>query len=120
MTSRPPDLDPLTVLACAAVCTTRVRLGTRTFVAPWSRPVLLARSLMSLDVVNDGRLTVGLVATNALSSPSPCRRESGNLRPIGASPQQARRPGRADRRGSTDLASPMQAGVVARLDQSLG
>lgn len=53
-------LDPLTVLTYAAACTTRVGLGTSVLVAPWYRPALLARSLSSLDVLSDGRLTVGL------------------------------------------------------------
>lgn len=53
-------LDPLTVLTYAAACTTRVRLGTSVLVAPWYRPALLARSLTSLDLLSDGRLTVGL------------------------------------------------------------
>ena len=53
-------LDPITVLSFAAACTTRVRLGTSVLVAPWYRPALLARSLTSLDVLSDGRLTVGL------------------------------------------------------------
>lgn len=53
-------LDPITVLSFAAACTTRVRLGTSVLVAPWYRPALLARSLTSVDVLSDGRLTVGL------------------------------------------------------------
>ena len=53
-------LDPLSVLTYAAAVTTRVRLGTSVLVAPWYRPALLARSLTSLDVLSDGRLTVGL------------------------------------------------------------
>lgn len=61
----PPDeivtvLDPLSVLTYAAAVTTRVRLGTSVLVAPWYWPALLARSLSSLDVLSDGRLTVGL------------------------------------------------------------
>jgi probable F420-dependent oxidoreductase len=55
-----PALDPLTVLTYAAAVTSRVRLGTSVLVAPWYRPALLARSLSSLDVLSDGRLTVGL------------------------------------------------------------
>ena len=55
-------LDPLAVLPYAAAVTTRVRLGTSVLVAPWHRPVLLARQLTSLDVLSDGRLTVGLGA----------------------------------------------------------
>jgi alkanesulfonate monooxygenase SsuD/methylene tetrahydromethanopterin reductase-like flavin-dependent oxidoreductase (luciferase family) len=53
-------LDPLTVLTYAAACTTRVGLGTSVLVAPWYRPALLGRSLSSLDVLSDGRLTIGL------------------------------------------------------------
>ena len=60
----PPEfataLDPLAVLTYAAAVTSRVRLGTSVLVAPWYRPTLLARSLTSLDVLSDGRLTVGL------------------------------------------------------------
>jgi alkanesulfonate monooxygenase SsuD/methylene tetrahydromethanopterin reductase-like flavin-dependent oxidoreductase (luciferase family) len=47
-------------LAFAAACTSRIRLGTNALVAPWYRPVTLARSLAALDVVSGGRLTVGL------------------------------------------------------------
>jgi probable F420-dependent oxidoreductase len=53
-------LDPLGVLGLAAAVTERVRLGTNVLVAPWYPPVLLARSLTTLDHVSAGRLTVGL------------------------------------------------------------
>jgi alkanesulfonate monooxygenase SsuD/methylene tetrahydromethanopterin reductase-like flavin-dependent oxidoreductase (luciferase family) len=53
-------LDPITVLSYAAAVTDRVRLGTSVLVAPWYQPVLLARSLASLDLLSDGRLTIGL------------------------------------------------------------
>ena len=60
----PPEwstsLDPVATLAYAAAVTSKVRLGTSVLVAPWYRPALLARSLASLDVLSDGRLTVGL------------------------------------------------------------
>ncbi|MFB9833258.1 TIGR03619 family F420-dependent LLM class oxidoreductase [Actinoallomurus acaciae] len=60
----PPEyttfLDPLTVLTAAAAVTERVRLGTSTLNAPWYSPVLLARTLTSLDVLSEGRLDVGL------------------------------------------------------------
>ncbi len=60
----PPEhhrvLDPLVALAHAAAVTDRVRLGTDVLVAPWYPPVLLARSLTTLDVLSGGRLTVGL------------------------------------------------------------
>ena len=53
-------LDPVAVLTYAAAVTSRVRLGTSVLVAPWYRPAMLARSLASLDVLSEGRLTVGL------------------------------------------------------------
>lgn len=53
-------LDPLMTLATAAAHTSRIRLGTNVLVAPWYRPVLLARSLASLDVLSRGRLNIGL------------------------------------------------------------
>jgi probable F420-dependent oxidoreductase len=53
-------LDPLVALTLAAAVTDRVRLGTDVLVAPWYPPVLLARSLATLDQVSQGRLTVGL------------------------------------------------------------
>ncbi len=52
-------LDPLTVLSVAAAVTERVRLGTSTLNAPWYSPVLLARTLTSIDVLSDGRLDAG-------------------------------------------------------------
>ncbi|MFP3900473.1 MAG: LLM class flavin-dependent oxidoreductase [Acidimicrobiia bacterium] len=55
-----PALDPVGVLAYAAAVTSRVRLGTSVLVTPWYRPAVLARSLATLDVLSDGRLTVGL------------------------------------------------------------
>lgn len=62
--SLPPEqkvaLDPLLTLATAAAHTTGIRLGTNVLVAPWYRPVLLARSLASLDVLSRGRLDIGL------------------------------------------------------------
>jgi probable F420-dependent oxidoreductase len=59
----PPEyttfLDPLTVLTVAAGVTSRVRLGTSTLNAPWYSPILLARTLTSIDVLSEGRLDVG-------------------------------------------------------------
>lgn len=59
----PPEyrtfLDPLTVLTVAATATSRARLGMSTLNAPWYPPLLLARSLTSLDLVSGGRLDVG-------------------------------------------------------------
>lgn len=59
----PPEftaaLDPLVVLTAAAVSTTSVRLGSGTLNATWHNPVLLGRSLTSLDAVSGGRLDAG-------------------------------------------------------------
>jgi probable F420-dependent oxidoreductase len=53
-------LDPLGVLAYAAGVTDRVRLGVSVLVAPWYRPVPLARMLTTIDRLSNGRLMVGL------------------------------------------------------------
>ncbi|MFF0743910.1 TIGR03619 family F420-dependent LLM class oxidoreductase [Streptomyces sp. NPDC004111] len=52
-------VDPLVALTVAATATTRARLGTSTLNAPWYPPLLLARSLTSLDVLSGGRLDAG-------------------------------------------------------------
>ncbi|GAA3513213.1 TIGR03619 family F420-dependent LLM class oxidoreductase [Actinocatenispora rupis] len=60
----PPEftafLDPLVVLSAAATVTTTARLGTSTLNAPWHSPLLLGRTLTSLDQLSGGRLDVGL------------------------------------------------------------
>ncbi|MFJ8752946.1 TIGR03619 family F420-dependent LLM class oxidoreductase [Streptomyces sp. NPDC102441] len=53
-------LDPLVALTFAAAHTNRVRLGTSTLNGLWQPPIMLARSLATLDVVSRGRLDVGL------------------------------------------------------------
>ncbi|WP_338704185.1 TIGR03619 family F420-dependent LLM class oxidoreductase (plasmid) [Streptomyces sp. Q6] len=53
-------MDPLVALTFAAAHTTRVRLGTSTLNGLWQSPLMLARSLTTLDVVSHGRLVVGL------------------------------------------------------------
>ena len=53
-------LDPVVALAHAAACTSRIGLGTATVCAPFTPPAVLAKALTSLDVLSDGRLTVGL------------------------------------------------------------
>lgn len=52
--------DPLTALTLAAVGTREIRLGTSTLNALWQPPVLLARTLTSLDLLSHGRLDVGI------------------------------------------------------------
>jgi alkanesulfonate monooxygenase SsuD/methylene tetrahydromethanopterin reductase-like flavin-dependent oxidoreductase (luciferase family) len=53
-------LDPLSMLALAATATDRIRLGVATLLTPNYNPVHLAKSLASIDVISDGRLTVGV------------------------------------------------------------
>jgi probable F420-dependent oxidoreductase len=53
-------LDPLVLLTAAAGVTERVRLGTSTLNALWTPPILLARSLATLDRFSAGRLDVGI------------------------------------------------------------
>jgi probable F420-dependent oxidoreductase len=53
-------LDPVVCLTLAAAVTERVRLGTDVLIAPLYAPVLLARTLATLDAVSAGRLVVGL------------------------------------------------------------
>ncbi|HWH29672.1 MAG TPA: TIGR03619 family F420-dependent LLM class oxidoreductase [Mycobacteriales bacterium] len=52
--------DPLAALAFVAGHTDRIGLGTATICAPFTAPALLAKATSSLDVLSDGRLTVGL------------------------------------------------------------
>jgi alkanesulfonate monooxygenase SsuD/methylene tetrahydromethanopterin reductase-like flavin-dependent oxidoreductase (luciferase family) len=58
--AEPPALDPVSVLATLAAATRRVRIGTSVLVAGWYRPEVLGRAVRSLDVLSEGRLTVGL------------------------------------------------------------
>jgi probable F420-dependent oxidoreductase len=52
--------DPLITLAYAAAATDRIRLGTAVVNAPFYAPIVLAKQLISLDVLSGGRLDVGL------------------------------------------------------------
>ncbi len=54
--------DALTVLTWAAASTTRVGLGTSVLVAPYRHPVVLAKSLASLDALSGGRVIAGLAS----------------------------------------------------------
>ena len=51
--------DPLTALTFAAAHTERMRLGTSTLNALWYPPVLLARTLTTLDILSGGRVDAG-------------------------------------------------------------
>ena len=60
------DLDPLAVLAASATVTSQVRLGAGVLIAARHRPEVLARAVRSLDVLSEGRLTIGLRAPTEL------------------------------------------------------
>jgi probable F420-dependent oxidoreductase len=53
-------LDPITALSHAAALTSRIRLGLAVVNLPWYSPIVLAKSLTTLDILSDGRLDVGL------------------------------------------------------------
>jgi probable F420-dependent oxidoreductase len=55
-------LDPIVTLSLIAGATERVGLGTSVFVVPYRDPVTLAAELAALDVLSDGRLTLGVGA----------------------------------------------------------
>jgi probable F420-dependent oxidoreductase len=52
--------DPLVWLSFAAAVTSRIRLGTAAVVLPLRNPVLFAKEVASLDVLSDGRFTLGI------------------------------------------------------------
>ena len=53
-------LEPMTTLAVIAGQTSRVRLGTQILLAALRRPVILAKSAATLDVLSGGRLDLGV------------------------------------------------------------
>lgn len=55
-----PLPDPLTLLAFLAGTTNHIKLGTAVLVLPYRHPVVLANMASSLDVLSDGRLTLGI------------------------------------------------------------
>ena len=54
-----PFLDSLVTLAAVAVRTRRLRLGTGILVLPHHNPILVAKALVTLDVLSGGRLIAG-------------------------------------------------------------
>src|SRR5262244_1602373 len=59
----PPEkayLEPVTLLAAAAMCTSRARLGASVFVLGHRHPVLMAKMLTTIDTLSNGRLICGV------------------------------------------------------------
>lgn len=54
------NVEMLTTLSAAAALTERVDVLVNLAVSPWHSTTLLAKQLATLDVISDGRLTVGL------------------------------------------------------------
>lgn len=55
-----PLLDPLMVLAQIAAVTSRIRLGTNIYLLPLRHPLVTARLGVTLDVLSNGRLSLGV------------------------------------------------------------
>jgi probable F420-dependent oxidoreductase len=55
-----PYLEPVTVLAAAAMCTERARLGSSVFILGHRNPVVMAKMLTSIDTLSNGRLICGV------------------------------------------------------------
>jgi probable F420-dependent oxidoreductase len=53
-------LEPLTVLSVVAGITTRVRLSTNILLAALRRPIVLSKTLSTLDVLSGGRVDLGV------------------------------------------------------------
>src|SRR6516164_4514864 len=59
----PPDTpiaDPFTTLAYAAACTNRIRLGTGICLVPEHNPLVLAKTVATLDRLSNGRFIFGV------------------------------------------------------------
>ena len=53
-------LDPFVALSFAAAATTRIRVQTHILVLPYRNPLLTAKSVLSLDVLSNGRVILGV------------------------------------------------------------
>ncbi len=55
-----PYLEPVAVLAAAAMCTERARLGSSVFILGHRNPVVMAKMLTTIDTLSNGRLICGV------------------------------------------------------------
>jgi probable F420-dependent oxidoreductase len=55
-----PYLEPVAVLAAAAMCTERARLGSSVFILGHRNPVVMAKMLTTIDNLSNGRLICGV------------------------------------------------------------
>jgi probable F420-dependent oxidoreductase len=54
-----PYWEPLTVIGYVAGRTSRLRLGTSVLILPYRNPIVTAKMLATLDVLSNGRITLG-------------------------------------------------------------
>lgn len=59
VTSDVPTYDPWPVLSYLAGCTSRLRLGTYVYILPLRHPLQTARSVVTVDRLSGGRVTLG-------------------------------------------------------------
>lgn len=55
-----PYLEPVAVLAAAAMCTDRARIGSSVFILGHRNPVVMAKMLTTIDTLSNGRLICGM------------------------------------------------------------
>ena len=54
--------EPLTTLTYVAALTTKIRLGTSVIILPYRNPIVLAKTVSTLDVLSNGRVILGVGA----------------------------------------------------------
>src|SRR6266568_8686871 len=55
-----PYLEPVAVLAAAAMCTVRARIGSSVFILGHRHPLVMAKMLTTIDALSNGRLICGV------------------------------------------------------------
>jgi len=55
-----PYLEPVAVLAAAAMCTSRAQLGSSVFILGHRHPIVMAKMLTTIDALSSGRLICGV------------------------------------------------------------